>query len=100
MATHITQTQHSDTGQTVLAVKGEMLLDDALLLERIARSMRKYNEGPILIDLADLDFLDSESAAVLKRLSDDEENFRLEGIEIFLQTAIDAAERSGSGSEQ
>ena len=99
MATHITQTQHSDTGSTVLAVKGEMMLDDALLLERVARSMRKYNEGPILIDLADLDFMDSDSAAILKRLADDAENFRLEGVEIFLQTAIDAAERSGSAPE-
>lgn len=99
MATHITQTQDNETGRTILAVKGEMLLDDALLVERVARSMRKYNEGPILIDLADLDFLDSESAAVLKRLADDEENFRLEGVEIFLQTAINAAERSGSASE-
>ncbi len=99
MATHITQTQHSETGRTVVAVKGEMMLDDALLVERVARSMRKYNEGPILIDLADLDFLDSEAAAVLKRLADDAENFRLEGVEIFLQTAIDAAERSGSASE-
>ncbi len=99
MATHITQTQHGDTGQTVLAVKGEMMLDDALLIERVARSMRKYNEGPILIDLADLDFLDSDSAAILRRLADDADNFALEGMELFLQTAIDAAERSGSTPE-
>ncbi len=95
MATHITQSLNDETGQAVLAVKGEMMLEDALLLERIATGMLRYDEGPIIIDLADLDFLDSESAVVLKRLSDDK-HFRIEGMEIFLQSVIDAAERSGS----
>ncbi len=95
MATHITQSLNSETGHAVLAIKGEMMLDDALLLEKIATGMLRYDEGPIIIDLADLNFLDSESAAVLKRLSDDD-NFRIEGMEIFLQSAIDAAERGAS----
>ncbi len=94
MATHITQSLNNETGQAVLAVKGEMMLDDALLVERLGNSMLKYDEGPIILDLADLTFLDSESATVLKRLSDDA-NFQIEGMEIFLQSAIDAAERSG-----
>ena len=45
-----------------------------------------------MIDLADLDFLDSESAAVLKRLVASD-GIELNGIEIFLQSAIDLAER-------
>jgi len=98
MATHITQSLNNETGQAVLTIKGEMMLEDALLLERIANGMLQYDEGPIIIDLADLDFLDSESAVVLKRLSDDK-NFQIEGMEIFLQSAIDAAERSGSTTD-
>ena len=79
------------------AVPGDMLLDDALLLEKIALGMRGDNFREVVIDLADLDFLDSESAPVLRRLAN-ELGFKIEGIEIFLQSAIDSAERTSSGS--
>ena len=76
----------------MLSVEGDLLLEDALLLERIAGSIVDERDKDVLIDLADLDFLDSDSAAVLKRLT---ESGRIEinGIEIFLQSAIDLAER-------
>lgn len=76
----------------MLSVEGDLLLEDALLLERIARSIVEEHAKDVVIDLADLDFLDSESAAVLKRLVASD-GIELNGIEIFLQSAIDLAER-------
>ena len=93
MATTITQIENSATNGTVLKVEGEMLIDDALLLEKIALGIKAETGADIDIDLADLDFLDSDSAAVLKRLSDNH-GFAIKGMEIFLQTAINDAERT------
>jgi anti-anti-sigma factor len=91
MATQITQTTNSD-GNTVLRVEGDMLLDDAVLLERLVQSGEHGSGGNIHIDLADLDFIDSDAASVLKRLRD-EHGVQIEGIEIFLQSAINSVER-------
>jgi anti-anti-sigma factor len=92
MPTQITQ---SDTnGNVVFRVEGEMLLEDALLLERLIDT--EVSIKPIVIDLADLDFLDSDAAEVLRRLQT-ENDVTLEGTEIFLQSAIDLAERSAKG---
>ena len=93
MPTNIIQTVSETDGRVTLRVEGDMLLDDALLLEKIVLEMRSEEQLEVTIDLADLDFLDSESAPVLKRLAKDH-GFKIEGIEIFLQSAIDSAERS------
>ena len=92
MATHITQSDADERHGTVLRVTGEMLFDDALLLERIASDAYENTEHPVTIDLADLDFLDSESAVVLRRMSD-RPGFRIEGMEIFLQTVVNEVEK-------
>lgn len=91
MATQITQTTNSD-GKTVLRVEGDMLLDDAILLERLVQSGEHGVGINMLIDLADLDFIDSDAASVLKRLRDDH-GVQIEGVEIFLQSAINSVER-------
>ena len=92
MPTNITQTV-SDDGRVILRVEGDMMLDDALLLEKIALEMRTDHGGDVMVDVADLDFLDSDSASVLKRLQL-EQGVSIEGMEIFLQSAIDSAERN------
>jgi anti-anti-sigma regulatory factor len=92
MATHITQVDGN--GHTLLRVEGEMLLEDAVVLEKIAADLGSKAEGSLLIDLADLDFLDSESAVVLKRLQDSKD-IEIVGMETFVQSAIDSVERSG-----
>ena len=92
MPTQITQVEDPDRGKTLLRVEGAMEFDDAVLLEKIALDMRAGLGKNITLDLADLDFLDSESATVLKRL-EDRHGFEIEGMEIFLQTAIDDVER-------
>ena len=93
MATNITQSINEDDGHVTLRVEGEMTIDDALLLEKLAMQMRSHYGTDVTLDLADLDFLDSESAPVIKRLQR-EHGFAIEGMEIFLQSAIDSAERS------
>lgn len=92
MPTHITQIDGENNLRTRLLVKGEMFGDDALNIERIARLVAADGDREIILDLADLDFLDSDSAPILKRL-EREGLFRIEGIEIFLQHAINDAER-------
>ena len=92
MATNITQRIDEADGHVILLVEGDMMIDDAILLEKLALEMRSHYGRDVTIDLADLDFMDSESAPVLKRL-EREHKFSIEGIEIFLQSAIDSAER-------
>ncbi len=70
-----------------------MYLEDAQLLERLVRDARSSGESSVTIDLADLSFLDSESAAVLRRM-ESEGLVDIQGIEFFLQSAIDIAERA------
>ena len=93
MATQITQIDLSDERRTVLRIEGDMLLDDAVLVERIAKSIMEQTGTRITIDLADLDYLDSEAASVLRRIGD-LDNFEIVGTEIFLQSAVDLAERA------
>ena len=91
MPTNIKQIEDIERGKTILRVEGEMFLEDALLLEKIALQMREEGAKNLTLDLADLDFLDSESAPVLKRL-EREHGFTIEGIEFFLQTIVNEAE--------
>ena len=93
MPTNITQTVSETDGRVILRVEGDMMLDDALVLEKIALEMRTDHGGDVMVDVADLDFLDSDSASVLKRLQL-EHGVSIEGMEIFLQSAIDSAERN------
>jgi anti-anti-sigma regulatory factor len=94
MPTEITQIEDNESGNTILRVSGELLFDDAGVLEQIATGIRTDTGKKVVIDLADLDFLDSEAAPVLRRLADTE-GFSIEGVEIFLQSSIDQAERQG-----
>lgn len=88
-------TQRESNGRTYLRVEGEMLAEDALLLERIAADILNETSADVTIDLADLDFLDSDSASVLKRIQSND-RISIEGLEIFLQSAINAAERNAA----
>ena len=91
MPTNIIQIEDEERGKTILRVEGEMMLQDAILLEKIALDMREQINKNLTIDLAELDFLDSESAPVIKRL-ETEHNFEIEGLMIFLQRAVEENE--------
>lgn len=91
MPTTIQQIEDTERGVTVLRVAGEMTETDALLLEKIALEMRRETGANLTIDLADLNFLDSESAPILKRL-EQAHKFEVEGLMIFLQKAVEETE--------
>lgn len=92
MPTSIQQIEDGERGKTVLRVAGEMMIEDALLLEKIAVEMRGQSGGDLSVDLSDLHFLDSESAPVLKRMAE-EHGFEIEGLMIFLQRAVEENEK-------
>jgi anti-anti-sigma regulatory factor len=92
MPTKITQIEDAERGRTILRVEGEMMYDDAVLLEKIALGMREQNGANLTLDFADLDFLDSDSAPILRRL-EREHGFEISGIEIFLQTIVNETEK-------
>ncbi|MGH9820602.1 MAG: hypothetical protein ACRD43_10575 [Pyrinomonadaceae bacterium] len=92
MPTNIQQIDDIENGTTVLKVEGEMLLDDALLLERIALGLESELGTRVSIDIADLFFFDSEAASILKRLGD-RYGVEIAGMEIFLQTMVNDVER-------
>lgn len=95
MPTTIKQIDDRENGRTVLKVQGEMLLDDALLLQRIALGLESEFGTQVLIDIADLSFFDSDAASILRRL-DDRYGVEIAGMEIFLQTMVNDAERQGA----
>lgn len=92
MATQINQIDDLERRASTLRVEGELLGDDAALLERIALGIRETTGNSIVIDVADLDFMDSEAAPVLRRLGQIE-GFSIQGMEIFLQNVINEVER-------
>jgi anti-anti-sigma regulatory factor len=94
MPTRITQIDDPDEAATRLRVEGSLHLADAELLERICRDLRQDSGRTVTLDLADISFLDSDSAAVLSRLRR-EQGVRLEGLHLFIQKVIELAEGEG-----
>lgn len=97
MATQIEQIDDAVHLRTTLRVEGEMLGDDARLLESICLEIRAVSGHNVVIDLADLDLLDSEAAPVLRRL-DSLDGFSIQGMEIFLQTIVKEVERHATNA--
>src|SRR5215471_6320601 len=69
---------------TVFKVEGTLYLQDAELLERICRSVSQQRGRPLLLDLSELWFLDSDSAAILCRMKR-EQGVELEGLSLFIK---------------
>jgi anti-anti-sigma regulatory factor len=91
MPTRITQVDTPERAATTLRVEGSLYLADAELLEGICRDIQQDSGHAITLDLADLSFLDSDSAAVLSRLRR-ERGVKLEGLHLFVQKVIELAE--------
>ena len=92
MATHITQIDDQPNSRTTLRVDGEMRSEDAELLEKIASQILSESATIVVIDLAELDLMDSDAAMVLKRMQQ-QEGILLDGIEMFVQSAVNETER-------
>jgi hypothetical protein len=78
---------------TLLKVEGTLHLSDAELLEKICCQVSTENRRPVALELTDLCFLDSESAAVLCRMKL-EQGVRLQGLNLFIKKVIELAEES------
>ena len=78
---------------TVFKVEGTLYLRDAELLEKICRDVGNHTKRPVILELAGLSYLDSESAAVLCRMKR-EQNVSLEGLHLFIEKVIELTEES------
>jgi len=82
-----------DTGTvpTVFKVEGTLYLRDAELLEKICRDVGNQTKRPVILELAGLSYLDSDSAAVLCRMKR-EQNVSLEGLHLFIEKVVELTE--------
>lgn len=93
MPTRITQLGDDSQGGVVLRVEGTLVREDAELLERVCADLRRQRPGVnVTLDLADLMFLDSESASVLSRMRR-QQNVALDGVQFFVQRVVELADR-------
>jgi ABC-type transporter Mla MlaB component len=88
----------SETDATVLKVEGCLYLEDAELLERICRDIGNQNKRHLKLNLADISFVDSESASVLCRLKR-EQGVTLDGLQLFIAKVVELAEAEASVSK-
>ncbi|HEV2801422.1 MAG TPA: STAS domain-containing protein [Pyrinomonadaceae bacterium] len=94
MTTRITQLEdHAAGGRALLRVEGSLSVADAELLEQVCADLKAQTGLNVTVDLADISFLDSESASVLARLRR-EQAVMLEGVHFFIQQVIEIAERA------
>jgi anti-anti-sigma factor len=82
----------SDEERTILKVEGTVHLKDAELLERICRDIAAETGRKITLDLASIDFIDSDSASVLCQLKH-QQDVRLEGLHLFIENVIRLADK-------
>ena len=93
-----TSGENGQKGETVLKVQGSLYLQDAELLEKICRNLTEQTGRRLVLDLADLSFLDSESASVLCRLKR-EQQVVLEGLHLFIAKVIELTEAEAIASQ-
>jgi anti-anti-sigma regulatory factor len=79
------------TVPTVFKVEGTLYRRDAELLEKICRDVCSQTKRPVTLELAELSYLDSDSAAVLCRLKR-EQNVSLEGLHLFIEKIVELTE--------
>jgi anti-anti-sigma regulatory factor len=94
MPTRITQVGNQAGATRRLKVEGTLTLADAELLEGICNELCGQTGSRISVDLADITFLDSESASVLCRMKG--RGISLEGLDLFVQKVVELAEENGS----
>lgn len=92
MPTRITQVDIADSPITILRIEGALHTEDVEVLERVCRDLRQQSRD-ITLDLAGLNFLDSDSASALSRLKR-EQGIALEGEHQFIQKVIEIAEQA------
>ena len=92
MPTRITEVRTPDAQRMTLRVEGSLGVEDAELVEKVCRDLRRETGRRITLDLADLSFIDSDSAQILCRLRA-EQDVTLEGLHLFIQRVVELAEQ-------
>ena len=83
----------SRTESRTFKVEGTLHLKDAELLETICRQVSDETGCPVIIDLNDVCFVDSDSAMVICRLR--RENIvNIEGLNLFIRKVMELADES------
>lgn len=94
MTTRITQLEGLvANGRALLRVEGTLEPADAELLEQVCADLKAQTGASVTVDLAEVSFLDGESAMVLARLRR-EHQVSFEGVHLFVQQVIEIAERA------
>ena len=94
MPTRITQVGDQAGATRRLKVEGTLTLADAELLEGICNELCEQAGSCVSVNLADITFLDSESASVLCRLKG--RGISLEGLDLFVRKVVELAEENGN----
>lgn len=92
MPTQLTQLDNADGTHTTLRIAGSLTLADAELIARICAGLQAQRNVLVTLDLGELDFLDSDAAAVLARLKE-QQGVTLDGVHLFIQQVIDQTEQ-------
>ena len=74
-------------------VEGTLYLNDAELLEKFCREVSGQTDRPVVIELSNICFLDSKSAAVLCRMKR-EQGVSIEGLNLFIKKVMELADES------
>jgi anti-anti-sigma regulatory factor len=97
MSIKITQIFDERRDQTILRVEGKLYLIDAKLLEQTLRELQAEGLKPVEINLSEVFFLNTESAAVLRRLR--RLGAVLTDINYFVQKVIEQTESAVADEE-
>ena len=81
---------------TTMKVEGALHLQDAELLERICREVSEQTGQAVVIELSDICFIDSVSAAVLCRMKS-EQGVTFKGLNLFIKKVVELADESDKG---
>ena len=79
---------------TIMKVEGALHLQDAELLERISHEVSEQTGQTVVIELSNICFIDSASAAVLCRMKS-EQGVTFQGLNLFIKKVLELADGSG-----
>jgi hypothetical protein len=81
----------------ILKVEGTLHLKDAELLEKICRETSEQTGRPVTVELNDVCFVDSDSAAVICRMKR-EKVITVEGLNLFIKKVMELVDESECSS--
>lgn len=90
MTIRITKIVDEKRESAILRLEGKLHFADAEILEREFDEIQAQNDRKIDIDLTSISFIDSDSAAVLKRIEN--RGARLTGLDFFIRQVIETPE--------